>query len=150
VKIPWLSRNFRLLAVIVPTAVILQPVKGVSDHGLDLVLVIVALASLRLAVPAAVAWGLASGLLVDLCSVSWVGPHLIGNAAVAVFASLLRYRIYRERVPLGRHRSAGRGCVDPRVAHPPGYHGGGFRRIGCPGAPRPAVPGPRHGVTGRG
>ncbi len=78
-------------------ALVFQPAQGVSDHGLDLVLVTVSLAGLRMPVFPAVLWGMGAGFIQDLCSVSWVGPHLIANGLAAAFSSWARNRIYRER-----------------------------------------------------
>lgn len=85
-------------ALLILAALVIQPARGVSDHGLDLVLLVVSLIGLRMPMLQAALWGLASGFVQDLCSVSWVGPHLIGNAAAAMMSSWLKNRIYRERI----------------------------------------------------
>jgi rod shape-determining protein MreD len=85
-------------ALFIGLAIIFQPARGISDHGLDLVLVAVSLAALRMPVIPAAIWGAGAGILQDLSSVSWVGPHVIGNGLAAVMASWSRNRIYRERV----------------------------------------------------
>jgi rod shape-determining protein MreD len=95
---PWESKNLHYGAVSLILVLLLQPLRGVSDHGLDLVLVWVALAGLRMTVVPAAALGMTAGMLQDLCSVSWVGLHLTANMLTAIMASSLRSRIYRERV----------------------------------------------------
>jgi len=94
----WAVWNRKRFAALLVLSLLLQPIRGVADHGLDLVLVVVVLGSLRLPLAQAALWGLAAGLIQDLSSISWVGPHMISNSLSAVLAGWMRNRIYRERI----------------------------------------------------
>jgi rod shape-determining protein MreD len=75
-----------------------QQLPGVATLGLDLPLIFVALVGLRSTVPAAAGWGFLLGLLQDLLSSGWIGPHVLAKTLAGILASLSQRHIYREKV----------------------------------------------------
>jgi len=75
-----------------------QQLPGVSDAGVDLVLIFTVLAGLRTTLPRAVAWGAFLGFLQDALSAGWVGPHLVSKTLVGLLSSIAQKHTYREKV----------------------------------------------------
>ena len=76
----------------------LQQLPGVSTWGIDLPLIFVVLIGLRRGAPEAAGWGFGIGLLQDLLSSGWIGPHAIAKTLVGLISCLSQRHVYRERV----------------------------------------------------
>jgi rod shape-determining protein MreD len=76
----------------------LQQLPGVAAWGIDLPILFVVLVGLRSEAPAAAGWGFLLGVIQDLLSAGWIGPHTVAKTLVGLFSCLSRRHIYRERV----------------------------------------------------
>lgn len=90
--------SHRRFVLLLALALGFQQLPLVAPAGLDLPLIVVALAGCRVPLGRAVGWGAAAGLLQDLLSAGWAGPSLAGKAAAGALASLSQRSLYRERV----------------------------------------------------
>ncbi len=75
-----------------------QQLPGVAASGIDLPILFVVLVGLRSEAPAAAGWGFLLGLIQDLLSAGWIGPHTVAKTLVGLLSCLSRRHIYRERV----------------------------------------------------
>ncbi len=80
------------------TAFYLQQLPGVAGLGIDLPLLFVVLKGVRSNAPAAGGWGFGLGLLQDILSAGWIGPHVVSKTLVGLLSSLSQRHVYRERV----------------------------------------------------
>jgi rod shape-determining protein MreD len=89
--------HFRLL-LLLAASLLVQLSPNLSDWGLDLPLVFVALVGVQKPLLEAVAWGILAGISQDLLSACGPGPHMAAKMLAGILAYYFHTIVYKERM----------------------------------------------------